>query len=234
MIILSGKTKVGIRKFLRNLTYTQKFQISAFFMFSAFLLSMVYFYFLSLHSTILTIEFILEFLLFASMLFMMFGFLSFLLFKQATIELGAEPSEIRDVITRYLKGHALINDKKYFQNSTGLFKNLLEAAEFVNQTKFNLKQEIEKQSNIINNQNKQIILQSRTAIMGEMIGNIAHQWRQPLNTIGLYLTDAKLNIMNDGNLTADNSDMLVNDIQEQIIYLSKTIDDFLNFFKPNK
>jgi signal transduction histidine kinase len=80
---------------------------------------------------------------------------------------------------------------------------------------------------------KLFIQQSKMASMGEMIGNIAHQWRQPLNSLGLMFQ--KLNI-------AYHNDKLNKDIMEQsmqksmriIDQMSKTIDDFRNFFRVDK
>ncbi|MFT7004553.1 MAG: PAS domain S-box-containing protein [Sulfurimonas sp.] len=78
-----------------------------------------------------------------------------------------------------------------------------------------------------------LISQSRHAAMGEMIGMIAHQWRQPLSTIAMsannMLLDIALNTFN-----ASEAEQYANNISEQTQHLSQTIDDFRNFFKPDK
>lgn len=75
--------------------------------------------------------------------------------------------------------------------------------------------------------------QSKMAAMGEMIENIAHQWRQPLSAVSVLASGMK--IQNEHNLLKKEIlDSGLNDINEQAQYLSKTIDDFRNFFKPNK
>ncbi len=75
--------------------------------------------------------------------------------------------------------------------------------------------------------------QSRMAAMGEMLENIAHQWRQPLSFISVLSTGMIL--QNDVELL-DNKSLVkgLNDINDNVQYLSKTIDDFRDFFKPNK
>ncbi len=77
------------------------------------------------------------------------------------------------------------------------------------------------------------IQQSRMASMGEMLENIAHQWRQPLSTISVAASGIEikkeLNILNDEEL----SDSLKH-IKNATQYLSNTIDDFRNFFVKDK
>ncbi|RXK07144.1 PAS domain-containing sensor histidine kinase [Halarcobacter bivalviorum] len=75
--------------------------------------------------------------------------------------------------------------------------------------------------------------QSKMAAMGEMLENIAHQWRQPLSAVSVLSTGMILQNEQD-LLNKDLLDAGLNDINEQVQYLSKTIDDFRNFFKPNK
>jgi C4-dicarboxylate-specific signal transduction histidine kinase len=78
-----------------------------------------------------------------------------------------------------------------------------------------------------------LIQQSRQAAMGEMIGNIAHQWRQPLNTLGL--TIQQLSLYHDlGEFTKEFLDNSVNRSMELIKHMSQTIDDFRNYFRPDK
>lgn len=75
--------------------------------------------------------------------------------------------------------------------------------------------------------------QSKLATMGEMIANIAHQWRQPLatnNTIVAILREKEP----DELLENDYLDRKLNEIEETNTYMSATIEDFLGYFKPNK
>lgn len=76
-----------------------------------------------------------------------------------------------------------------------------------------------------------LILQGRQAAMGEMIGNIAHQWRQPLNTLGLIVQELRM-IYSRGELSKEYLDASVKKAMEWVSYMSKTIDDFSNYFKP--
>jgi len=74
-----------------------------------------------------------------------------------------------------------------------------------------------------------IMQQSRFAAMGEMIGNIAHQWRQPLSSISAIASGARLRYKN--NLISDEElDEVFVKIKDHTQYLSKTIDDFRDFF----
>jgi PAS domain S-box-containing protein len=92
-----------------------------------------------------------------------------------------------------------------------------------------IKIELEK----LRRQEQIIMQQSRLAAMGEMVGAIAHQWRQPITTVGVILQNLnmayKLKKI-DGRMLEEAS----RDAMEQINYMSKTIDDFRDFFVPSK
>jgi two-component system NtrC family sensor kinase len=83
-----------------------------------------------------------------------------------------------------------------------------------------------RQQNIITNQ-------AKMAAMGEMIGHIAHQWSQPLSSISTSATGMKLqkemDILEDDFLIQG-----LKQINKSVQYLSTTIDDFRNFYQPNK
>jgi signal transduction histidine kinase len=98
-----------------------------------------------------------------------------------------------------------------------------------------VKYTIEIENQINENIKKDSILshQSKMAAMGEMIGNIAHQWRQPLSTISTITTGMKIQReMGIKDETLENNAM--DRINKHVQYLSQTIDDFRDFFKPNK
>jgi signal transduction histidine kinase len=76
-----------------------------------------------------------------------------------------------------------------------------------------------------------LISQSKNAAMGDMISIIAHQWRQPLSIVSMAVNTIKADIELDNARIEDSIDNL-NLITKQIAYLSDTIDDFRNFFKP--
>jgi len=78
-----------------------------------------------------------------------------------------------------------------------------------------------------------LIQQSRQAAVGEMINNIAHQWRQPLNVVGLLLEDL-VDTHHDGGLDNGYLEESVQNAIGQIEYMSETISSFMNFFKPEK
>ena len=75
--------------------------------------------------------------------------------------------------------------------------------------------------------------QAKMAAMGEMIENIAHQWRQPLSVISTISSSLKIkkemNILDDKEFYE-----ALNNINKTSEHLSNTIDDFRNFFSPNK
>ena len=73
--------------------------------------------------------------------------------------------------------------------------------------------------------------QARFAAMGEMIGNIAHQWRQPLNMLGIVIQQIQME-QEKGHLTTELLEQRVTKGMELLLYLSRTIDDFRNFFRP--
>ncbi|WP_373071158.1 PAS domain S-box protein [Sulfurimonas sp.] len=78
-----------------------------------------------------------------------------------------------------------------------------------------------------------LLNQSRNAAMGEMIGMIAHQWRQPIAAISMDANNMLLDIAID-EFDTEESEKYANSIIEQTQHLSKTIDDFRNFFKPDR
>jgi len=85
------------------------------------------------------------------------------------------------------------------------------------------------------NQEKQklLIQQNKLAAMGEMIGSIAHQWRQPLNNVSLILHFIRDNAKNK-DFVDNRLNNYVEKAKRQIEYMSDTIDDFKNFYKPSK
>ncbi len=78
-----------------------------------------------------------------------------------------------------------------------------------------------------------LITQSRQAAMGEMIGNIAHQWRQPLNALGLVLSNLR-DAAEEGPLALETLRNAVDDGQRLVRRMSTTINDFRDFFLPEK
>lgn len=82
-------------------------------------------------------------------------------------------------------------------------------------------------------QQKIMIQQSKLAAMGEMLGNIAHQWRQPLTAIGLNVQDIE-DAYEFDELNEDYLKKFKEKTMSQINFMSKTIDDFRNFYRPDK
>lgn len=78
-----------------------------------------------------------------------------------------------------------------------------------------------------------LIHQSKLASMGEMIGNIAHQWRQPLTQLNTILIAIEL-FFERGKLSPQWLGEKIREAQGQIDFMSNTVDDFRHFFAPEK
>ena len=82
-------------------------------------------------------------------------------------------------------------------------------------------------------QQKMIELQARYSQMGEIIGMITHQWKQPLNAISMM---ANVLMLKQQNNSLDNKilEEKLDDIIMQVKYMSQTVNDFQHFFNPIK
>lgn len=117
---------------------------------------------------------------------------------------------------------------------------LLESEEKLTLLNRNLKKRVEEEIELklskeheSNEKERMLIHQSKLASMGEMIGNISHQWRQPLAQVGVILIGLEL-FSERGKLTTKRLKDKIKEAENQIDYMSKTIDDFRNFFVSEK
>ncbi len=76
-------------------------------------------------------------------------------------------------------------------------------------------------------------LQSRMAGMGEMMGSITHQWKQPLSTIAAIVGNSEMSLKL-GELSRQEAQECIDGINEQIGLMNQTSRDFLNYYKPDK
>ncbi len=97
----------------------------------------------------------------------------------------------------------------------------------------NLEYKIKKE--VENSRKKDLIMfqQAKLASLGEMLQNIAHQWRQPLGSLSFIIQSFQTKNM-VGKLTDDFIEQKVNDGLKIAENMSQTIDDFRNFFNPDK
>ncbi len=97
----------------------------------------------------------------------------------------------------------------------------------------NLKKEIDKRTNEIVQKDKMLQEQAKLAAMGEMVGAIAHQWRQPLNSLSINIQNLD-DDYEEGLIDRDFIDAFIAKQTKTINFMSKTIDDFRNFFRIDK
>lgn len=97
-----------------------------------------------------------------------------------------------------------------------------------------LEKSVEEKVDEIIQKDKLLTAQSKQAVMGEMISMIAHQWRQPLSTITLQISNLQIKKMMGTELDDAYIDKTLTHISETIIYLSETVDDFQTYFRPDK
>lgn len=81
---------------------------------------------------------------------------------------------------------------------------------------------------------KILTIQSKQAVMGEMITMIAHQWRQPLSNITLLISNLQIERLVNKKIDEQKFDDVINKISQSVTYLADTIDDFQTFFQPDR
>jgi signal transduction histidine kinase len=97
-----------------------------------------------------------------------------------------------------------------------------------------LEMKVQEKIEILIQQEKLITTQSKQAVMGEMISMIAHQWRQPLSSVTLRISNLQLKRMLGEEVGEKEIEETLTSINETVVYLAQTIDDFQTYFRPNK
>ncbi|MDQ1341286.1 MAG: hypothetical protein QG567_2444, partial [Campylobacterota bacterium] len=114
----------------------------------------------------------------------------------------------------------------------GQYSQIIEKDLKLEEVNKNLNQLVSQQIEKIRNQEQILFHQSKMSLMGEMINAIAHQWRQPLSVIALNIQDIEdafdANELDQNYLKESTASSM-----QKISFLSKTIDDFKNFFKQD-
>ena len=132
--------------------------------------------------------------------------------------------------------HGSIIKKQYIQSLISDMKNLdcgLYIEDKYNRELLDTINELQEKEKTIQERDRQLFEQSKRAEMGEMIGNIAHQWRQPLAIVNTIL--AILKEKNSvGILNKDDVASKLDTMEKRVVYMSDTIEDFMNYYKPNK
>ncbi|QSZ42037.1 HAMP domain-containing protein [Sulfurimonas aquatica] len=126
-----------------------------------------------------------------------------------------------------------ISNEKLIANNEELESRVNERTSELQELNLELDQRVKNELHKRLEQEQILIQQSRFAAMGEMIGNIAHQWRQPLNALGLLLQNLE-NAYEMEMLDKEYIDRTIEKGNRLTGTMSQTIDDFRNFFKPNK
>jgi len=132
--------------------------------------------------------------------------------------------------------HGSIIEKKYIKNLIEDMKDLdcgLYIDDKYNRELLDTIDELQIKEKTIQERDRQLSDQSKRAEIGEMMGNIAHQWRQPLAIINTIVA-----IMEEKNstdiLSKDEIKDKLHNMQNRISYMSDTIEDFLNYYRPDK
>ena len=109
---------------------------------------------------------------------------------------------------------------------------VIEKTKELSQLNDTLKQKVIEEVEKNRKKDKQIIQQSRYAALGEMIGNIAHQWRQPLSAISTTSSAMKVE-MQIGVASKEDIEKAFDNIMNYVNFLNQTIEDFRGFFRQD-
>lgn len=130
-------------------------------------------------------------------------------------------------ITERVKAVQELHDKAIqLEEEIGERQRAQEELQLLNNT---LEQRISEAVTELRQKDDLLIQQNRMAALGELLTNIAHQWRQPLNNIAVYIQTMQY-LHRAGELTDEEMDRDIKAVMEILQYMSQTIDDFRSFF----
>ena len=144
------------------------------------------------------------------------------------IEAGAE-----DFISKPFDSAEVLARIKMLLHVKSLNDRLNSACHDIAELNLSLEVRIVQAVDDLRRKDQMLIMQDRLAVMGEMINNIAHQWRQPLNTLGLIIQQMPL-FYKSGEISEEMLEDYVGNSMELIQHMSQTIEDFRNFFRSDK
>jgi len=145
----------------------------------------------------------------------------------------------RDIYNKWVGGDKLVEpfDYRYIISTAIIVLIILlllwYRQRLLKKLNIDLKKEIEEKVNENMIQYQFIQEQAKLAAMGEMIGVIAHQWRQPLNALGLSIQNLSYNY-EDGLVDKEFIEQYIDKNLNTIRFMSQTVDDFKDFFKVGK
>lgn len=190
-------------------------------------------------TAIYNIAFFLPFLIAMFVLSMIIGNYCFLkrikMLQETTTRLAEGDLQIR--VSEFVQGGELGSLGLAFDEMANKLalreRSLLAKQQELNNLNLNLAQRVQEETEKRIGQERLMARHARLAAIGEMIGAIAHQWRQPLATLGATIQSIRMawerHSLNDEFL--ENAEA---DAQKQLYYMSDTIEDFRNFFNPEK
>jgi len=153
-------------------------------------------------------------------------------FTKIDIDTNDEIGELASAFSVMLD--SLSKSRKEIENfASNLEKEVEKKTEELQKVNENLKHLVEEKVNEVRQKDKMLLQQSKMAAMGEMIGAISHQWRQPLNSLALniqLLEDMAYN----NDCEPEKIEEFVDKNMQTIRFMSQTIDDFRNFFRKDK
>ena len=166
------------------------------------------------------------------LIILLIAFISIMSAKKIASSIVSPLEQLTSHINKFAIDHTFKMDENV-RSDYNIFTMLIKNFNFMQESIIKNEESLKHQ--IVENKQKDKILgnQSKMVAMGEMIGNIAHQWRQPLSVITTAATgiilQKKYDILDENKLIETCT--IINDNAQ---YLSRTIDDFKNFIKGDR
>jgi signal transduction histidine kinase len=128
----------------------------------------------------------------------------------------------------------LLESRREIENfALKLEKEVARKTEALQKLNDELEQKVRDGINELRKKDEVLLQKAKMADMGEMIGTIAHQWRQPLNALALNVQMLE-DWVSDGSFGPDEAEEFVERNLATIQFMSKTIDNFRNFYREEK